>query len=85
VRREGEFRRLGFEWVTMVASDRADDYASFCSRLATAYANARHAPADERPWTVDPPAWWVNTSTVVARRVLHPAARAHLLRHRMAA
>ena len=85
VRREGEFRRLGLEWVTMVASDRADDYVSFRSRLTTAYANARHAPADDRPWATDPPSWWVDTSTVAARARLHPAARARLLRHRRAA
>ncbi len=85
VRREGEFRRLGLECVTMVASDRSDGYASFRSRLATAYAAGGHAPAGDRSWTVEQPSWWTDTSTVAARSRLAPAARARLLRHRRAA
>ena len=72
VRREGEFRSLGLEYVTMLGSDRTDDYRSFLSRLHTAYGNARYASEAARPWTIVPPRWWVDTTSVDARRNLSP-------------
>jgi len=84
LRREGEFRALGLEYVTMVGGDRADDYRSFLLRLATAYQHAAFAAEGTRPWTIVPPRWWIDTATVAARRQLDPATRARLLRHRAA-
>ena len=73
VRREGDFRSLGLEYVTMLGSDRSDDYRSFLLRLDTAYGHARYADEATRPWTIVPP--------VVGRHHLRrcapePAARA---------
>ena len=85
VRREGEFRALGLEYVTMLGSDSADGYRSFLSRLATAYANARYADEATRPWTIVPPRWWIDTTTVAARRGLSPSQRQRALRYRRAA
>ncbi len=85
VRREGEFRSLGLEYVTMLGSDQTDYFCSFLSRLETAYGNARHAAEASRPWTITPPRWWVDTTTVDGRRNLPPHLRDRLLRHRRAA
>jgi hypothetical protein len=85
LRREGELRALGLEYVTMVAGDHPDGYGSFRRRLATAYANARWAAEAGRPWTLEQPSWWVDTSTVAARRALDPLLRDRLLRYRRAA
>lgn len=85
VRREGAFRALGLECVTMLGSDHADDHCSFLSRLDTAYANARYAAEADRRWTIVPPRWWIDTTTVEARRNLSPQQRERLLRHRRAA
>ena len=85
VRREGLFRSLGLEHVTMLGSDRADDYRSFLLRLDVAYRNARYAQEAARPWTITPPPWWIDTTTVDARRNLSPQLRDRLLRHRRVA
>jgi len=85
VRREGEFRSLGLEYVTMLGSDQTDYFQSFLSRLETAYTNARYAAEAARRWTITPPQWWVDTTTVDARRNLPAHLRDRLLRHRRAA
>ena len=85
VRQEGEYRALGLECVTMLASDHADDHRSFLARLHTAYAHARYAAEGNRPWTIVPPRWWIDTTTVVARRNLTREQRERLLRYRRAA
>jgi len=85
LRREGDFRGLGLEYVTMVAGDAADHYQSFRHRLETAYRNARRMSEHERVWTVEPPRWWTDTATVAARRALDPRARDRLLRYRRTA
>jgi hypothetical protein len=85
LRREGEFRALGLEYVTMVGGDRSDGYGSFLRRLATAYENARWAAEAKRAWTLALPSWWIDTSTVAARRALDPILRDRLLRYRRAA
>ncbi len=84
VRREALLRDHGLEVVTMVGADRADEPQPLLARLAAAHARAAAAPG-ERLWTVVPPAWWTDTSTVAARRALDPLARDRLLRHRRAA
>ncbi|MEJ7796628.1 MAG: hypothetical protein WKF50_13815 [Nocardioides sp.] len=84
LRREGELRALGLEYVTMVAGDRTDDHHSFLIRLATAYARAAYSAETDRLWTIQPPSWWTPTTTVQARRALDPALRERLLRHRRA-
>ena len=84
VRREAALRSVGLECVTMVAADRADAHVSFLTRLGEAYARAGSSSL-ERGWTLERPRWWVDTSTVSARRSLDPFLRERLLRHRRAA
>ena len=83
VRREGDLRDLGLEYVTMVAAD-ASNPAHFIGRLLAAHdrAVARTTP---RRWTIEPPAWWTPTTTVEQRRNLDDWQRARWLRHRQAA
>jgi hypothetical protein len=69
----------------MLASDRADGCRSFLTRLEAAYDRARYAAELGRDWTIQPPRWWVDTSTVDARRNLSPELRERLLQHRRAA
>jgi hypothetical protein len=76
IRREGLFRRVGLEYVTMTAVDRRDP-TDFLQRTIDAQARARHLT---RRWTVDPPAWWIPTTTVAARRALTAAQRKRCLR-----
>ncbi len=85
IRREAELRALGLEYVTMLAADRADGFRSFLRRLDEAYCRAKYAPENARDWTLRTPRWWVDTSTVDARRALSPELRRRLLRHRGAA
>jgi hypothetical protein len=81
VRREASLRAHGIEPVTMVADDRHAPGA-FIARLADAYRRADRVPVDDRLWTIEPPAWWVPTSTVEQRRALTPGQRARFLRYR---
>jgi hypothetical protein len=83
VRREGDFRRLGLEYVTMLAGDRADP-GPFIGRLLEAYARAGRVPADHRTWNLTRPPWWPDDSTVAKRRALTGTARERLLRMRAA-
>lgn len=79
IRREGAFRRLGLEYVTMVAADRRDP-ADFLRRTLDA---CRRVGRDRTGrWTVTPPAWWVPTTTVELRRALTSAQRSRVLRPR---
>ncbi|MBC7275912.1 MAG: hypothetical protein H5T77_05410 [Nocardioides sp.] len=79
LRREGEFRRVGLEYVTMVAADRRDP-SDFKRRTLEARARASRIPTSEWSWTIDPPRWWVSTSTVAERRALPRAQRVRFLR-----
>lgn len=79
IRREGAFRRLGLEYVTMVAADRRDP-ADFLQRTQDACRRAGRAPL--RSWTVTPPAWWVPTTTVEERRALTSGQRSRILHRR---
>lgn len=85
VRREGDFRALGLEYVTMLGSDSTDDFGSFLTRLHTAYGNARFAAEADRLWTIHPPHWWIDTTTVDARRNLPAHLQDRLLRYRRVA
>lgn len=79
LRREGAFRRLGLEYVTMVAADRRDP-ADFLRRTRDA---CRRAGRDRTGvWTVKPPPWWMPTTTVEERRALTSEQRARILHRR---
>ncbi|GAA1476458.1 hypothetical protein GCM10009623_09040 [Nocardioides aestuarii] len=81
VRREALLRAVGLELVTMVGADHADDHRSFRLRLAGAHDRAAESGSSRR-WTLEPPPWWTDTSTVAARRALDPRVRRRLLAHR---
>jgi len=76
--READLRRLGLEYVTMTAGDRADPSA-FRRRVIEARQRGLHR-ASTRLWTVEEPAWWTPTHTVAQRRALSDEQRARLLR-----
>lgn len=82
IRREGDFRRLGLEYVTMVASDRRDP-SEFLRRTQDARRRARQT-AGQRQWTVTPPSWWTPTTTVAQRRALTSDQRTRFLRRQSA-
>lgn len=79
--REEIYRDLGIEVVTMMGADRAAR-EGFLRRLATAYERAAPRPRAGVGWTLTPPEWWADTTTVAARRSLSPEERERLLRHR---
>lgn len=85
VRREAVLRGAGLEYVTMLAADQVDHHQAFLARLAAGYDRATFAAEADRAWTVVPPRWWTDTTTVAARRDLDPLLRERLLRHRRAA
>jgi hypothetical protein len=84
VRREGLFRAMGLEYVTMLSADlsRPD---GFVTRLRQAYARAARMPAADRAWTVELPPWWVPTFTVEQRRALDDSQRERFLKLRLRA
>lgn len=84
VRREARLRDVGLEPVTMVGADGRDNHRGFLARLDAAHARAAASPGPRR-WTLERPPWWIDTSTVAARRALTPAQRARLLAYRRAA
>lgn len=78
--REQAFRELGLEPFVIVAGDlRAD---RFEERLRVAEGRAARTPDCERRWTLEPPNWWVVTSTVARRRALEGIDREIWLRGR---
>jgi len=81
LRREGAFRRLGLEYVTMVTRDR-DDPSDFLRRTLDARYRGLAAAHLPRRWTVVPPAWWTPTVTVTQRRALTDVQRSRFLRRR---
>jgi hypothetical protein len=81
--REDLFRTHGLEYVTMLAGDVADP-TRFLARLAAAYERAAAVPRSRRLWTLERPDWWVDTTTVAARRALDERLRGRLLRYRAA-
>jgi hypothetical protein len=77
--REELSRRFGIELVTMMAVDRREP-SHFLRRLRGAYERAGARGTEDRSWTIEQPDWWVDTSTVAARRALSPADREIWLR-----
>lgn len=77
--RDELFARHGIELVRWMSGDRPGD---FLARLHRAYARATRR-TEPRSWTAEPPAWWVSTTTVAARRALTDAQRARLLNYRI--
>jgi hypothetical protein len=83
VHREGLFRSHGLECATMLAGD-SPDPSAFVRRLHAAYDRAADIPESRRLWTLDRPAWWIDTTTVELRRSLTAAQRDRMLRYRAA-
>jgi hypothetical protein len=79
--RDELLRDHGLERVTMMSAARPDA-ASFRSRLRAAYRRAAQRQGRARSWTTEQPPWWVDTSTVAARRALTDLQREIWLRHR---
>lgn len=78
--REELYRDLDIELVVTASPD-LRDISAFERRLDAAYRRAGERSGPRR-WTVEPPAWWVDTSSVEARRALDERARSTWLRHR---
>ena len=83
VAKDDHYRAHGLQCVTMVAGDVRDPFA-FIARLRAAYDRAADIPDARKRWTIERPAWWVDTTTVAARRALSAARRSRLLRYRAA-
>lgn len=79
--REEIARSVGIELVPMMAGDRRQP-DRFLRRLRAAYRRAADRSGTGDRWTLDQPDWWVDTSTVGARRSLSPAEREMWLRRR---
>ena len=82
LQKEAAYRRLGLEYVAMVAADQKSPETTIIPRLVEARGRARFEAESARQWTVVPPAWWTSTTTVAARRALSDPQRARLLRYR---
>lgn len=76
--REELYRRHGIESLWMMSTDNRDT-TRFVRRLHAAYDRADGRPGAPT-WTLTQPDWWVDTSTVAARRALTPDQRARWLR-----
>ena len=81
--KEAAYRRLGLEYVAMVAADWRSPETTILPRVLQARARARWEAESTRQWTVQPPAWWTSTTTVAARRTLTERQRERLLRYRV--
>ncbi|UDY22225.1 hypothetical protein [Nocardioides sp. Kera G14] len=79
IRREGAFRRVGLEYVEMVAADRRNP-SDFLRRTKDALTRTERGPSPEPRWTLTPPPWWTDTTTVDRRRALTTRQRERLLR-----
>jgi hypothetical protein len=79
--RDALYRDLDIELVSMMSTD-SRDISDFLARLDGAYRRAGPRAGADRRWTVDQPDWWVDTSTVAARRALGAGQRAIWLRRR---
>lgn len=76
--REQALRAVGLEPFTVVAGDLRD--GRFEERLRVAEGRAARVASADRHWTVEPPDWWVPTTTVAERRALAPHERRIWLR-----
>lgn len=79
--REGLFRAVGLEYVTMVSRDLGDP-SGFLRRTLEARSRAHRVPAADRRWTINPPRWWTETHTVEQRRALSAVERQRFLTNR---
>jgi hypothetical protein len=79
--RDALYRDLEIEVVTMMSAD-GRDLSDFRARLRGAYRRTAERRQTPRSWTVEQPDWWVDTSTVAARRALDAEQRAVWLRRR---
>ncbi|HWJ65558.1 MAG TPA: hypothetical protein VNT31_02680 [Nocardioides sp.] len=77
--REELTRRLGIEVVSMMGG--RGERRRFLHRLDGTYERAARSTGP-RPWTIEQPPWWVDTSTVARRRALSPAERERWLGRR---
>src|SRR4051812_32536718 len=82
LQKEAAYRRVGLEYVAMVAADQRSPETTIIPRLLEARGRARFEAESVRQWTVVPPAWWTLTTTVAARRALSERQRDRLLRYR---
>jgi hypothetical protein len=81
VRRDEAYRSLGLDVLIVVASDLTHRHR-LAERMIAAHARAaRFARTPE--WTLDRPAWWVSTDTVIQRRALVGLDRDRWLRLRL--
>lgn len=80
--REEAFRRVGLEYVTVLAGD---DRGRVAARVLETRARARRVAPSRRAWTIEPPSWWIPTWTVDQRRGLTDDRRRRLLRTRRTA
>lgn len=71
--REEAFRRVGLEYVTVLAGD-GDRGA--VRRVLEARQRAQWTRPEERCWTLEAPHWWVRTETVAQRRAVPADLRA---------
>lgn len=82
--RDGRYREVGLEPVTMVAADlRAPE--RFLARLHQAYARAKRGRRSRRAWTLTAPPEWIRTHSVARRRSLTEGQARTLLRYRLSA
>ena len=79
---EAAYRRLGLEYVVVVAADWASPETTMMPRLVEARQRARFEAPSTRQWTIEPPAWWTPTATVAQRRALTLDQRSRMLRYR---
>ena len=82
LKKEAAYRKLGLEYVVMVAADWTSPETTIVPRIIEARGRARFAAEFARDWTISPPPWWTLTTTVAARRALTEGQRSKLLRYR---
>jgi hypothetical protein len=80
--REEAFRRVGLEYLTVLAGD---PQPHLVARMQSLRQRALARPARPREWTTELPAWWIPTVSVDQRRSLDQVQRDRLLRLRRTA
>lgn len=80
--REEGFRAVGLEYLTILAGDH-EDSEDLVRRIHAVRARAAVLSGRPRAWTLQPPTWWVPTTTVRQRRALEGRQRDRLLRLRL--
>ncbi|RYP85178.1 hypothetical protein EKO23_13035 [Nocardioides guangzhouensis] len=81
VRRDEAYRSLGLEVLIVVASDLTNRHR-LAERMIAAHDRAARLPRTPE-WTLNRPAWWVSTDTVLQRRALVGLDRDRWLRLRL--